>query len=93
MILAGVFKAPGLILEENEARQLAQATADVSRHYNVQATQKTLDWINFVTAATLIYGTRIMAASKRKKAAAETAAPASDGVVYQFPGAPPGAAE
>lgn len=89
MILAGVLKSPGLILTEAEAHQLAEATANVSRHYNVQATQKTLDWINFCTCVTLIYGTRVMAASKRKKEEAE-ANPKPGKVIFgSFPGGPP----
>jgi len=71
MLLAGVLKAPGLILTEIEAHNMAEATANVSRHYNIQATQKTLDWINLCTTLTLVYGTRIMASKKRKADDAE----------------------
>jgi hypothetical protein len=84
MLLAGMLKAPGLMLTETEARQMAEATANVSRHYNVQATQKTLDWTNLATVLVLTYGTRIMAASKRKKDEAVAAAAAQDATVMPF---------
>lgn len=68
MLLAGMTKSPALMLTETEARALAEATVNVSRHYpQFQAAQKTIDWVNLGTILVLTYGTRMVAASKRKK--------------------------
>ena len=65
MMMAGMFKAPGLLLTQEEAHGLAEATLNVQRHYpQFQAAQKTIDWVNLCTALVMIYGTRIMAAKK-----------------------------
>ena len=60
-ILAAVSKSPEMALDQSEAHQLAEAIANVSRHYDVAATQKTMDWTNLLMCMGLIYGTRIMA--------------------------------
>jgi len=68
MLLAGMTKSPALMLTETEARALAEATVNVSRHYpQFQAAQKTIDWVNLGTILVLTYGTRMVAANKRKK--------------------------
>lgn len=89
MLLAGIFKSPGIMLTEKEAHDLADATLNVSRHYpQFQAAQKTIDWANFCTVAVIIYGTRIMAASAAKRAA-KTQTGESAQVIYPgFPGGP-----
>lgn len=90
MLLAGIMKAPGMVLTEMEAHALAEAAINVQRHYpQFQAAQKTIDWVNLGTIVVLTYGTRIAAASKRKRderAATNAAqAPQGDGVVVNFP--------
>lgn len=67
MLLAKAAKIPELQLDEDEAKKLADATANVARHYNISVSQKTLDWSNFVTAISSIYGTRLFVIGKRKR--------------------------
>lgn len=91
MLLAGILKAPSMVLTDQEARALAEATINVSRHYpQFQAAQKTIDWINLGTIVVLTYGTRIMAASKRnrdERAMAQEAANAGNvSILHPQPG-------
>lgn len=67
MLLAKAAKIPELQLDEDEAKKLADATANVARHYNISVSQKTLDWSNFVTALSTIYGTRIFVIAKTRQ--------------------------
>lgn len=66
-MLAAVTKTPEFAIEESEAKQLATAAANVARHYDMGATQKTLDWSNLIQCLALIYGSRIYAVRVRKK--------------------------
>jgi hypothetical protein len=65
-MLAAFTKSAELLLDEKEAAELAQATANVSRHYDVAMAAKTVDWINFSMVAGMIYGTRIVAIRNRR---------------------------
>lgn len=40
-----------------------KAAQNVLRHYSVETTQKTMDWISFVGVTTMIYAPRIVAIS------------------------------
>lgn len=64
-MLAAFTKTAELEIEQEEAAKLAEATANVSRHYNVAVAAKTVDWINFATVAGMIYGTRMAAIRNR----------------------------
>jgi hypothetical protein len=68
MMLAAFTKSAELLVDESEAQQLAQATANVSRHYNAQIAAKTIDWVNFATVAGMVYGTRLVAIRNRHAA-------------------------
>jgi hypothetical protein len=90
-ILASVTKTPEFALEMAEANSLATAIANVARHYDVGATQKTLDWTNLVSTMTVIYGTRIFAARnrlgrERAQSSPEAASHAAGGVVIPIGG-------
>ncbi len=66
-MLAGITHSQELMLDPTEATQLAQATANVSRHYGVAMAAKTVDWINFAMVAGGIYGTRLIAIRMRRQ--------------------------
>lgn len=66
MMFAGFAKTPELAIDPAEAKTLAEATANVARHYNVAISEKTQDWANFLMALGAIYGTRFVAIARRK---------------------------
>jgi len=65
-ILAAITKTPEFVLSENESEELAKGIANVSRHYDVAASAKTVDIMNLAMVAGMIYGSRIMAMRNRK---------------------------
>lgn len=68
MMLSMITKTPELMLNEQEAKTLASAMEKVARHYDIGgASQKTVDWVNLVTALGAVYGTRIVMYSASKK--------------------------
>lgn len=75
-MLAGIMH-PHMKIDENEAKTLATGISNVARHYDVGATEKTLDWCNLFMALGMVYGTRIVSinmdlqARKKAKAAKE----------------------
>lgn len=66
-MLAAFTGAPEWAMDEKEAQAVAEAGVNVSRHYNVATTQKALDWTNFAMTLGAVYGTRLVAASRRKR--------------------------
>jgi hypothetical protein len=80
---------PELQMSEDEAKAFARATQNVMRHYDVQTTQKTLDWISFAGITAGIYGTRALAISERVKEERRTGARGpKDGKVLKWPVTP-----
>lgn len=65
--------SPVMVIDGEEAKLMATGISNVARHYDVSATEKTLDWANLFMALGAVYGPRIMTMDwKRKpKAAAE----------------------
>lgn len=82
-MLAMQTKTPELAISEQEGRDFTKAAQNVMRHYSVQTTQKTLDWIAFAGVATGMYGTRAFAISVRR--AAERKDSGERGQVLRFP--------
>jgi hypothetical protein len=80
-MLAMQTKTPELAIEPVEAASFMKAAQNVLRHYSVQTTQKTLDWIAFLGVAGGMYGTRAFAISARLAAERATK---GDGKVMQF---------
>lgn len=80
-ILATIVKTPEIALDQIEARQMAEAIGNVSRHYDIAATQKTLDWANLIMAAGMIYGTRLYAI-RAKRVANKPASPKPNGSTH-----------
>lgn len=68
-------KTPELAITEEESERLANATARVAAHYNIAASQKTLDWGNLIIALSVVYGPRIFMAATRKKNDREVVSP------------------
>lgn len=66
-MLAERMDIPELAVSEDEGKQFMQAAQNVMRHYSVETTQKTLDWIAFAGTSAGIYGTRVAAYNFRKK--------------------------
>lgn len=68
-MMAAMMKTPELELDKEEAHQLAQASANVARHYDISATEKTIDWIALFMALGTVYGPRMVTIglSRKKK--------------------------
>lgn len=62
-------------MERPEAEEYAKAWANVLRHYDIQTTQKTLDFGALIIATANVYGTRLFAMNLRKSME-DAAAPA-----------------
>lgn len=61
-----------------------KAASNVMRHYSVESTQKTLDWLAFGGTCCMIYGTRFGAYMLRKREEHQISSrPAA--TVYQMP--------
>lgn len=65
--LAMKIDAPELIISDEEGKQFMKAAQNVMRHYSVEATQVTLDWIAFMGCAAGIYAPRIAAVGMRRR--------------------------
>lgn len=66
-MLSHAMKTPELALSEKESETLANAAANVARHYNLAASQKAMDWGNFIIALSICYGPRMIAIGERRK--------------------------
>lgn len=82
--LAVMTKTPELAITEQEGRDFTKSAQNVLRHYSVQTTQKTLDWLAFMGVTAGMYGTRAFAISMRK-GAEKAANPTERGQVLQWP--------
>lgn len=59
---------PELAITNEEGSAFLKAAQDVARHYSVETTQKTLDWIAFAGVVVSMYGTRAFAIGARRRA-------------------------
>lgn len=66
-VLAERTNTPELMISPDEGKQFMASAQNVMRHYSVQSTQKTMDWIAFGGYASMMYGTRFAAISMRKR--------------------------
>lgn len=66
-LLADRMEAPELAITEQEGKDFMAAVQNVMRHYSVETTQKTLDWVALMGTASGMYVPRIAAASMRRK--------------------------
>lgn len=65
MMLAVKTNTPELIIQQDEGEAFMKAGQNVLRHYSVEATQKTLDWLAFAGIGGGMYLTRGVAISAR----------------------------
>lgn len=65
--LAAISKTPEIVIDETEAKALADGAAKVARHYNIIISEKSQDWANFIMALAAVYGTRLVAMAKTKR--------------------------
>lgn len=61
-------KVPEIELDKVEAEKLSEAIGAVGRHYNMETSQKALDWSNLLMALGMIYGPRMFAVRVNKAA-------------------------
>jgi hypothetical protein len=79
-MLAGMTATPELVLSEPEGKAMAQAIANVARHYpGFPITQELQDWIALGVVAVRVYSTRAIAIGIRKKRAKTPANPQQPG--------------
>lgn len=86
-MLLGFTGAPEWAMDDKEAQSVAEAGCNVARHYNVATTQKAIDWTNFAMTLGAVYGTRMVAASRRRKVAKQDINQPQEAGVIHFPGA------
>lgn len=55
-----------MAISDEEGEQFMKSAQNVMRHYNVQTTQKTLDWVALMGVSATIYGTRLYAIMNRE---------------------------
>lgn len=60
-------QTPELVITDDEGKQFLNSAQDVLRHYSVETTQKTIDWIAFMGSFGMMYGTRYIAVTQRHK--------------------------
>lgn len=87
-LLAMNLQTPELAISDEEGKQFMGAAQNVMRHYSVQTTQKTLDWIALFGSAGAIYAPRVVAIRMRKSRPRHVNQPSSQnmgGNVHDFP--------
>jgi hypothetical protein len=93
---ASFLQVPELALDENEAKLLADAVANVAKHYDFLPDPRTQAWFNLAMIAGPIYGMRFWAIRNKaqQRAKPQPGAPARSVPIVQPtivmpPGAPP----
>jgi hypothetical protein len=74
--LGNIASAPELHISESEAAEIADALKELSKHYPIGMSEKTIAWVNLSFAVGGVFGPRIVAIVKRpavKKQVAEKA--------------------
>lgn len=71
-MLAAITKVPEFELDQSEGAKLAKGIQNVARHYDLAASQKSIDIANLVMILAAVYGSRIMAMRMRKMMEKET---------------------
>lgn len=70
-ILSAALHTPELALEKTESQALAEATANVARHYPTSISAKTIDWAALATCLAFTYGPRAVMIRQRLDAERE----------------------
>jgi hypothetical protein len=94
LMLAEATHQPHWAITDEEGETWMTAAGQVLRHYSVEATQKTLDWIAFAGITGGMYGPRIVATAlqKREEARSRPGKVVRPAAFNRPPGPPPGAA-
>jgi hypothetical protein len=66
-MLAAMMGAPEMLLSKDEANAVAVGLNNVARHYDLSATQKTLDWVNLAMILGSTYGVRAVMIYNRSR--------------------------
>lgn len=66
-LLATVLSAPEIAVTEEEAQYVASSYQAWARHHDVTVSAKTIDTGNLIVALAVVYGSRAVAISQRKK--------------------------
>lgn len=67
-MLSALTKVPELEIDQEEAKKLAHASTEVAKHYvSLDASEKTVAWVNLGLTLGAVYGPRIMANGIRKR--------------------------
>lgn len=82
VVLSNSLAVPELTMDMAEGEQFMKSAQNVLRHYSVETTQKSLDWIAFGGTCCMIYGTRFGAYMLRKRSEAPQRPAAT---IYQMP--------
>ena len=76
-------------LTEAETRSWLKAAQKVARHYSIETTQKTLDWIAFAGVSAQVFGSRAVAVAVRRRTESPReprTRPSRPAQVFPFPG-------
>lgn len=89
VLLENKLEVDGVAISPAEADSFMTAAQNVARHYSVETTQRTLDWIAFLGVTASVFGTRavavVVAKSRNRRAAPQRSTPQV--VVDNVPGA------
>lgn len=80
---ATALKTEELAIDMSEGDAFMKAAQNVMRHYSIESSQKTIDWLAFGGTCAMIYGTRFGAYMLRKRE--EKIAQRPPATVYQMP--------
>lgn len=76
-ILSAALNTPEIMLEKVESQGLAEAVANVARHYPTSISAKTIDWAALATCLGLTYGPRVVLVRQRMAKERERKEPGS----------------
>jgi len=79
LTLAAVAATPELALSQDEARAIAAAASNVSRHYDMRTSQKVMDWGMLGVTVAGVYGPRVAIMVNKRRAAEQRQPPAGNG--------------
>ena len=81
---ASLLKTPELAIDEGEAKMLASAVSEVSKHYEVlsKVSGEAVAWTHLISVCAIVYGPRIFAVRNRRPQREEPAQ-----VTFPFGGA------
>lgn len=88
VIAAGASNVPELAIDMQEGDTFMKSAQNVMRHYSVESSQKTIDWLAFGGTVCMIYGTRFGAYMLRRRSEQQEQH-RTGATVYQMPVRPP----